>query len=155
MENCDVCNVLETHNNGRDVEVMQTDSWRAVLDEDQRSLGKMFVTLLEHKPNLESLSREDAAELFVVMQALERQIKNAYNPSHFNWQCLMNLAIEAGQETHVHWHLHPRYDSPVDVDGEVFHDGVKNKTAHIVNREKLVKIRQDILGETTGNTNGN
>jgi len=145
MSDCEICPILKTHNGGQDVQVFETKHWRGVLDSDQRSLGKMFITLLEHRGAMADLSDEQSAELFMVMRGLERAINQAYQPTHFNWLCLMNNAVRDGQPTHVHWHLHPRYDSERVVEGEVFNDGVKDKAQHLVDRELLEKIRNQIV----------
>lgn len=141
---CEICPILETHNDDQDVQVFETPHWRGVLDSDQRSLGKMFVTLLEHRESMADLSNEQAADLFTCMRGLEGAISRAYQPTHFNWLCLMNNAVRDGQPTHVHWHLHPRYDVERTVAGEVFHDGVKDKTPHPVDRKTLEQIRDEI-----------
>lgn len=144
MSSCEICPILKTHNDGQDVQVFETVHWRGVLDKNQRSLGKMFITLLEHRESMADLSEEQAAELFIVMRGLEHAINQAYRPTHFNWLCLMNNAIRDGQPTHVHWHLHPRYGGQRKVGGEVFYDGVKDKTPHVVSPEVLGQIRDDI-----------
>lgn len=149
MVGCEICPILKSHNDGKDVQVFETKYWRGVLDSDQRSLGKMFITLLEHRESLSDLSSEQSAELFRIMRGLEIALREVYQPTHFNWQCLMNLAVEAGQSTHVHWHLHPRYDRSVTVSNEVFHDGNKEKIVHKVSHEILEKIREDIADNLT------
>lgn len=141
---CEICPILETRNDGQDVLVMETAHWRAVLDNDQRTLGKMFVTLLEHKPAISELTQEEWQELHEVMKRLEAAVAMAFAPSHFNWSCLMNNAVVAGQSTHVHWHLHPRYTVPVVFAGETFLDTElfppKGRTAHLVSPVTLASI---------------
>ena len=122
MKDCEICPIIETHNGGEDVQVLQTEYWRAVLDADQRTLGKMFVTLLEHKESISELSDDEWRDLHEIMKRLEDSVKRAFGPSHFNWQCLMNNAVVTDEPTHVHWHFHPRYKAPVEFDGEIFYD---------------------------------
>src|SRR6476660_620856 len=111
MNNCEICPILATKNNGKDVIVLETKLWRATLDVNQQFLGKMFITLLQHKPTLSDLDEEDWREFRIIIKQLETAVKKAFNPSHFNWSHLMNDAAMKDQETHVHWHLHPRYDN--------------------------------------------
>ena len=148
---CEICPILATHNDGADVTVQETRYWRAVLDGDQRYLGKMFVTLLEHKESVSDLSDEEWRDLHALMKALERAIGRAFRPSHFNWSCLMNNAVVAGQPTHVHWHLHPRYTSPVVFAGEVFEDTEltppKHRTIHLASPEVLRRIAAAIQAD--------
>lgn len=141
---CEICPILVTRNDDKDVLVMETSHWRAVLDSDQRVLGKMFVTLLEHKPAIGELTQEEWQELHEVMKQLEGAVIAAFAPSHFNWSCLMNNAAVAGQPTHVHWHLHPRYTAPVAFADETFRDTElfppKERSTHPVSQEILHTI---------------
>lgn len=144
MPGCEICPILATRNNGADVTVLETEYWRAVLDSDQRTLGKMFVTLRAHKASISDLTANEWTELRQVMQQLERAAATAFRPSHFNWSCLMNNAVVANQPTHVHWHFHPRYRQPSQFDGETFHDTElyppKDRTTHPVSPEMLHSI---------------
>ena len=150
MKDCEICPIIETHNGGEDVQVLQTEYWRAVLDADQRTLGKMFVTLLEHKESISELSEDEWRDLYEIMKTLENSVKNAFDPSHFNWQCLMNNAVVADESTHVHWHFHPRYKAPVEFDGEILYDtelySPKKRTTHVVDKTVLEKIKSEIIG---------
>jgi diadenosine tetraphosphate (Ap4A) HIT family hydrolase len=144
MSDCEICPILATRNNGKDVTVLETEHWRAVLDSDQRMLGKMFVTLRTHKGTIGELTVVEWAELHEVMRQLERAVGDAFQPSHFNWSCLMNNAVVAEQPTHVHWHFHPRYKTSVEFAGEVFLVTElyppKERTTHPISQELLHTI---------------
>ena len=62
----------------------------------------------------------------------------------------MNIAAANGQQTHVHWHIHPRYDKPVVIAGEHFEDSQwyprKEKIDHIV-EDKLLRIIAEKIKE--------
>ena len=146
--NCEICPILATHNGGQDVQIIQTAKWRVVLDSNQQVLGKAFVTLLEHKTSLSDLDEEDWRDFELLVKRLESAVRQAFLPSHFNWSCLMNIAAMNGQETHVHWHVHPRYARPVAIANEVFEDmswyPQKEKIDHIVGKEVLQAIADSI-----------
>ncbi|PID31458.1 HIT domain-containing protein [Candidatus Saccharibacteria bacterium] len=150
---CAICPILETKNDGQDVVVLETQYWRASLAADQRSLGRMFVTLLEHKESLSELSEAEFSDLQFVVKALEGSLKKTYQPTHFNWSCLMNNAVRDGQPTHVHWHVHPRYDREVIVNGETFIDGNDDKTPHHASLETLETIQSEIVSNISGKAN--
>lgn len=122
----------------------ETTHWRAVLDSDQRTLGKMFVTLRSHKAAISDLTADEWMELHSMMRQLEEATRAAFQPSHYNWSCLMNNAIVANQPTHVHWHFHPRYTQPAQFGGETFYDTElyppKERTTHPVSLEMLHSI---------------
>ena len=146
MIHCEICPIIATQNNNQDVIVLEVARWRVVLDADQRFLGKSFVTLLDHKESISDLSTDDWQELHDVMRRLEEGVARAFLPSHFNWSCLMNNAVVAGQPTHVHWHMHPRYVQPVEFAGETFYDTEltppKERTKHVVSRDVLLQIAE-------------
>ena len=146
MTSCEICPILASRNDGNDVLVFETAYWRVVLDSDQRFLGKSFITLLQHKETISDVSPDEWRDLHAVMQRLEASTKRAFGPSHFNWSCLMNNAVVAGQSTHVHWHMHPRYMGPVGFAGETFRDSElfppKERTTHVTPGDILLQIAQ-------------
>lgn len=148
MNNCEICPILATHNNGKDIQIIETEKWRVVLDPNQQFLGKAFVTLLEHKTSLSDLNEADWRDFEILVKRLETALKKAFQPTHFNWSCLMNLAAMSGQETHVHWHIHPRYDKSVTVAGETFEDTQwyprKEKTDQVIEKETLQIVADKI-----------
>ena len=148
MNNCEICPILATHNNGKDIQIIETEKWRVVLDPNQQFLGKAFVTLLEHKTSLSDLNEADWRDFEILVKRLETALKKAFQPTRFNWSCLMNLAAMSGQETHVHWHIHPRYDKSVTVAGETFEDTQwyprKEKTDHVIEKETLQIVADKI-----------
>lgn len=148
MNDCEICPILSSRNDGEDVLIAQTDKWRVVLDPNQRFLGKSFVTLLEHKESLSDLDSADWRDFEVLVKRLELAIKKAFQPNHFNWSCLMNMAAMNAQQTHVHWHIHPRYNQTIVVSGETFEDKqwypqIK-KIDHIVDKKVLQVIADKI-----------
>ena len=148
MNNCEICPILATHNDDKDVQIIETEKWRVVLDPNQQFLGKAFVTLLEHKSSLSDLDETDWRDFEALVKRLESALKKTFQPNHFNWSCLMNIAAMNGQETHVHWHIHPRYDKLVTIAGETFEDTQwyprKEKTDHVVDKEILLAVASKI-----------
>lgn len=148
MNNCDICPILATHNNGNDIEVIETDRWRVTLDSNQQFLGKSFITLLEHKASLSDLDEKDWEDFHRLVAELETALRKAFQSHHFNWSCLMNIAAMRGQDTHVHWHLHPRYAKPIIVAGETFEDAqwypATERVDHILSKEILQVIAETI-----------
>ncbi len=147
MKACEVCQVLAGKNNGQDSIILETERWLVVLDNNQRFLGKMFVTLREHKQTLSQLNQEDWREFEMIVGMLEKAVKKVFNSSHFNWSCLMNIAAMEGQETHVHWHVHPRYSEKIEINSEIFEDGQwyprKEKIDHFVAKDtKQIIVRK-------------
>ncbi len=122
QKECKICPLLVGQTAADDNVILQTERWVAVLDKNQCYLGKSFITLRQHKETLSDLDEADWMELHQVIRQLERAVKEAFGADVCNWECLMNNAVKAGQPTHVHWHLHPRYLAGATFAGEEFPD---------------------------------
>ena len=96
------------------------------------------MTLRKHKNTIADLNATDWAELYEVIKRIEHAMKHAFSPDVFNWSCLMNNAVAAGQSTHVHWHLQPRYLGGTMFAGEEFPDPIWPRRV-----EKLTKLVSD------------
>ena len=121
-KDCEICPLLVGQTASDDNVILQTERWVAVLDRNQCYLGKSFITLRQHKETLSELDEADWMELHQVIRQLEQAVKGAFGTDVCNWECLMNNAVKAGQSTHVHWHLHPRYLADTIFAGEEFPD---------------------------------
>lgn len=124
--------------------------WRALLNPDQQNLGKSLVVLKADKDSLAELTEREWEEFGAIVKALERAISEEFQPTHFNWQCLMNNAYgsDAREEPHVHWHVTPRYAQPVRVGEQEFIDENyprTNKEAKLVEQAVLQQVARRIL----------
>lgn len=118
--NCEVCELQKQ--NEPELILFENESWVSVLrPDDQEYLGKSIVSCKQHVATLGELSLKQWDDYAEHVQFLERHISQAFSPTHFNWQCLMNLGAAEGI-THVHWHCIPRYEALVEFAGETFTD---------------------------------
>lgn len=106
------------------ITLQETDCWEVLLNPDQQNLGKSLLVLKADKASLAELTEREWQEFGAIVKALEKAIAREFSPTHFNWQCLMNNAYEldSSEEPHVHWHVTPRYEQPVEVGEEEFID---------------------------------
>lgn len=153
QKECKICPLLVGQTAADDNVILQTERWVAVLDKNQCYLGKSFITLRQHKETLSDLDEADWMELHQVIRQLERAVKEAFGADVCNWECLMNNAVKAGQPTHVHWHLHPRYLAGATFAGEEFPDPKWPRhledAVHIVSDETFHKIMQALRSRLT------
>lgn len=150
---CEICPLLVGQTAADDNVILQTERWVAVLDKNQCYLGKSFITLRQHKETLSDLDEADWMELHHVIRQLERAVKEAFGADVCNWECLMNNAVKAGQPTHVHWHLYPRYLGGATFAGEEFPDlkwprHLEN-AVHMVGDETFHEIMQALRSQLT------
>lgn len=150
MNGCEICPLLAEQSANDDNVLLQTDGWVVVLDRNQPYLGRSFVTARNHTATISDLSADEWSDLHVAMKKMEEAIKSAFGADVINWECLMNNAIKAGQPTHVHWHLYPRYLGGAVFAGEEFPDpkwprhldGVKHPVSDTVFAAIAEKIKE-------------
>lgn len=153
QKECEICPLLVGQTTADDNVILQTERWVAVLDRNQCYLGKSFITLRQHEETLSDLDEADWMELHHVIRQLERAVKEAFGADVCNWECLMNNAVKAGQPTHVHWHLYPRYLGGATFAGEEFPDlkwprHLEN-AVHMVGDETFHEIMQALRSQLT------
>lgn len=150
---CEICPLLVGQTAADDNVILQTERWVAVLDRNQCYLGESFITLRQHKETLSELDEVDWMELHQVIRQLEQAVKGAFGADVCNWECLMNNAVKAGQSTHVHWHLHPRYLADTVFAGEEFPDPKWSRhlgdAVHMVSDETFREIMQVLRSRLT------
>ncbi len=146
--NCDICSILDSE----DYLITETRYWRVVLCENQEYLGRSYVTLKRHSPNLSELTKEEWLDLKTLITTLEAAFKKAFNATYFNWACSMNDAYKHQPAyPHVHWHLRPRYTHEVKFVGMVFKDPefghhytrVKDRILNLPEKQ-LLKIAEEV-----------
>lgn len=123
--------------------------WRVLLNPNQSDLGKSLVVIKSNKSSLAELSGSEWEEFGEIAKRFEQVVSAEFNPTHFNWQCLMNNAYETDSDEtpHVHWHASPRYNRPVMVGEHEFIDQNyprTNKEAKIVGQAVLELIASRI-----------
>lgn len=120
QQNCDICNGPKIY--GVMPTLIESDIWRVELNPTQKHLGRVFVGLRRHKATLGELTASEVLEHHRIVIKLERALKATFKPDLINWLCLMNNAVRDGQETHVHWHMIPRYKHTVTFEGRQYVD---------------------------------
>lgn len=118
VKDCEVCEFLPNND-----PIFETDKWAVSLAPDQGYLGRCFVTLKDHKGDMSDLTDEEWREFIDIVKKLEARLRKAFGATLFNWSCLMNNAFQVTPaRPHVHWHVRPRYELPVNFEGEEFVD---------------------------------
>jgi diadenosine tetraphosphate (Ap4A) HIT family hydrolase len=74
------------------------------------------VVLKRHAEDLFEITDQEKDELFKVMRSLKSSLKNSFNPD------LMNYSSLGNELKHLHIHVIPRYERPVEFAGVTFTD---------------------------------
>lgn len=97
MNNCILCN-----EDGGEV-IIRNTLFRIVYVVDENYPGFVRLILNEHVQEQSDLNDDNSICVFKVLAAIERIIRNIYNPDKINLASLGNVV------PHLHWHIIPRY----------------------------------------------
>ena len=93
---------------------------------------------------LGELSAGEWNDLKSIFGELEKKYKSVLGAGVINIECNMNHAFKSEPyNLHIHWHIYPRYKSPVEVGGVIFEDTLFG--SHI--DENLVNLVDDRVVE--------
>ena len=140
-----------------------SEHWKLLLHPDQTVPGALLVVSLRHVPKVSELNANEAFELFELYKCLEQVLERGLGASMVNLSCLRNWAyrrenpdpplLNGLPNPHVHWHVAPRYASPVSIEGVSFiHDAFGKelvwKSRRIGNdvRTRIIAVLSDGLG---------
>jgi len=146
---CEVCKAL---NSQGETFVIETDFWKVILSYNQYYLGRCVVLCKRHCNSLSELMSDEVLDFFSLVKKFEGALKKSLGATMFNWCCLMNDAYKTNGNSHVHWHVRPRYKKKVIIGGEEFidenfahhYDRLKDKRINEDTRQKIVqKIREN------------
>lgn len=116
---CEICEILKKS----DYIIHRTKHWRITLSLKQTYLGRCYITLLRHCPDLAELTKEEWNDFIQLIIDLEKAIRLSFNPDVFNWFCQMNDSFkDSTPNPHVHWHIRPRYKQKVKFNDKIFED---------------------------------
>lgn len=134
---CDACKFLG--NPSPKTQILDTKFWSVGIDgRNHAYLGRAYVTLKEHKSSLSSLSQEEWDDFHQIVGKLEAGYQEAFGAEPLNWGCYMNHAFRIKPfNSHVHWHVYPRYEKAVVINGITFDDPLFGEF-YDNNAEKLV-----------------
>lgn len=106
---CPACARLERARRGEDdLFIARGRESIILLHKFQAYPGWCSVFLADHHEHLADLSRERQARLWEDVMDVANAIRAAFQPRRLNYENLGNVVA------HVHWHIIPRYERPLD-----------------------------------------
>jgi diadenosine tetraphosphate (Ap4A) HIT family hydrolase len=147
---CETCDI-HTDTNPDFPTLYVGDHWiSSIRYGDQTLLGTVFISARRHVPEVDFLTADEEREFVLLRNGLIRSIREAFEPVTFNLSCLKNNALQVAgtdsESTHVHYHLKPRYNRTVVVNGEEFVDPMPGRYLTDFTRHKpTVETAQNIF----------
>ncbi|AMD02400.1 hypothetical protein [Halomonas chromatireducens] len=96
--------------------ILQNEHWVLSVRPEQLTLGSMVLSSAKGKTELSQLTAEEGAELAQMLGKAETLAKKKFGAIRINAVCLMM------KDPIVHFHIFPRYDRNVEVDGIIWRD---------------------------------
>ncbi len=107
-EGCIFCNRLEG-DPAEHLILHRSRHWYAVMNRFPYNNGHVLLVLNRHAGSLSDCTAEEVADMGVLVQALERAIRAAFNPDGVNAGYNGGASAGAGIPAHFHIHLVPRW----------------------------------------------
>lgn len=136
------------------------DHWKVLLHPSQCGLGNVLLAPMRHVPRMADLVPGEWIEFQAVIAVLEPALERAFGARLINMHYQRNWAYRADApdppfkdgrpNPHVHWHLTPRYESAVTVEGTVFDDPTYGEPFEWRSVEVPTAVRQSILRRIRG-----
>lgn len=124
--------------------VKEYQYWSVYVHENQGYVGRCVVWCKrENALDLAEATKEEREELFVILKALQEALRVCFHADWFNYAFLGNGA------RHLHGHVIPRHEKPVEFMGMTFEDkfyGHNYRTDHnfITSEELLLGVRAEL-----------
>jgi diadenosine tetraphosphate (Ap4A) HIT family hydrolase len=142
-QNCDICQFLK--NKPLNDQILTGEYWTVGIIPDQPYLGRAIITLLDHKPSLGTLSKEEWQEFETIVSKLELAYKTAFGAEPLNIGCFMNHGYRDNPpHPHVHWHIFPRYKESYELLGITFSD---NRYGNFYNDDMRRPVDDAVVSE--------
>ena len=122
--------------------VYEYRNWVLILNQFQFLLGVCMLVHKKHKEGFTSLSEEELLDVHSILKDIEDALKKSFAPDWFNYLQTNNSV------RHLHFHIIPRYENPVQFAGEEFIDenfeGMPMERERTVSADTMKKVK-DIL----------
>ena len=81
----------------------------ALLNKYPYAGGHVLVVPYRQVSDLDDLTNEENTDILKLLQCVKKAIQNSMNPDGFNIGLNLGRAAGAGIESHLHWHIVPRW----------------------------------------------
>lgn len=128
-----------------DNKIFETEHWIWSLRPHQATIGAGILSLKRECSNLAKLKQEEFVDLNNIIKIIEPTLKKAFSYDVINYLMLMMF------DKHIHYHILPRYEKPLEFLGEIWEDNswpaVPQLGGEPLSNEKLKKLTQYIKSQ--------
>ncbi len=114
--------------------------WILYLHFRQFYFGRCLLILKNHKINISNLSGVEISEFLSIYKKYTKCISKLSNNTNYNTVLLISNTESYIHNSHLHWHLIPRYDKPVIFLNKKFHADNARNTLLAYNKVEKTKV---------------
>lgn len=109
-DSCFLCEAIKSPDPAAAYVLHETALSFVILNIYPYNTGHLMVVPKKHTGEMEDLTAEELADLGLLIQKCIRALKKAYRPHGFNVGMNIGRVAGAGLETHLHFHIVPRWN---------------------------------------------
>jgi len=143
-EKCFLCEALRLEN-PEEAFVLEINKYSfAILNIYPYNTGHLMVVPIRHTGNFEELTPEEHQDLGLLIAKCIRALKLAYSPHGINIGMNLGRAAGAGLESHLHYHIVPRWNGdtnfmPIIADTKVISEMLEDSFSKLTQALKQLK----------------
>lgn len=142
MKRCLVCErIMQIKNNRNKFFVKELKSGYVVLGDYQYYNGYTLLLSKTHTNELHKLPPNEKFQFLKDMALTAEAVYHAFNPDKLNYELLGNT------DSHLHWHIFPRYKTDPRADETVWVVPYQIRSANIPDESKLNGLKNKLLIE--------
>ncbi|MFO7843633.1 MAG: HIT family protein [Bacteroidales bacterium] len=96
--------------------IFESEHWTWSLRPLQPTLGSGILALKRYAESFSDISEEEGKDLAVIVRVIEERLKHAFAYDKINYLMLMMV------DTHLHFHIIPRYSKTTEFEGITWQD---------------------------------
>jgi ATP adenylyltransferase len=109
-DRCVFCDALSTVEDEASLVVYRGSEAFVLMNRFPYNSGHLMVIPSRHTADLQSLTNSERIETVDLLMACERALRELFHPQGFNIGMNLGRAAGAGIESHLHWHIVPRWN---------------------------------------------
>ncbi len=142
MQKCLICERINLIKKGKNKYfVKELPSGYVVLGDYQYYNGYSLLLSKTHTNELHKLDPKERTQFMEDMSLTAEAVYNAFKPNKLNYELLGNT------DSHLHWHIFPRYKNDPQADRSVWVVPFSVRSANIPNEDKINKLKNKLLLE--------
>lgn len=142
MQKCLICERIELiKKNQNKFFVKELPSGYVVLGDYQYYKGYTLLLSKTHTDELHKLTPDDRSKFLEDMALTAEAVYKAFQPNKLNYELLGN------SDSHLHWHIFPRYKDDPQADRSVWVTPYAVRSAEIPSEAKINELKDKLLAE--------